>query len=170
MQDASMLAWALEYKKRGWNIIPLFEVDGQQCSCPAGAKCTSAGKHPRIRWVDYQTKEITEDQVRAWWARWPKANIGLITGAISGVIVLDVDVPHGEKTLRDGGYSLPPTPTVRTGSGGLHYYFRHPGFECRNFAGKSGKTILPNVDFRGDGGLIVLPPSRNLKGAYEWLL
>ena len=168
--DKNMLDWALEYHKRGWNIIPVYEVAGEQCACPAGNKCTSSGKHPRIKWTDYQLKRITEDQVRCWWTKWPNANIGLVTGEISGVIVLDVDAPHGLETLRANKLHLPPTATVKTGSGGFHYYFNHPGFPCQNFAGRSGETILPNIDFRGDGGMVVLPPSRNLKGVYEWIL
>lgn len=71
-------------------------------------------------------------------------------------------------TIKNGGYELPPRAIARTGSGGFHYVFKTPGHECRNFADRVGATILPNVDFRGDGGLIVLAPSVNSNGPYAW--
>ncbi len=169
-QKKLMLEYARAYHGLGWNVIPVHSIVDGICSCKAGDRCTSAGKHPRIRWTEYQEKRVTKDQVKSWWSRWPAANIGLITGELSGVIVLDVDAPAGQQTLREMKLQLPPTAVVETGSGGFHYFFRHPGVACRNFAGRSGETILPNVDFRGDGGLVVLPPSRNIKGEYKWVL
>lgn len=166
-----MLRAALAYYQLGWSVIPLHSVHNGACTCLNGPNCQDKGKHPRVAWTEYQTQRADELQIRRWWKKWPDANIGIVTGAVSGIVVLDVDVPKGEDTLREGRYHLPPTPTSRTGSGGLHYVYKHPGGDCRNFAGKIGKTILPNVDFRGDGGLFVAPPSLHASGRrYEWLL
>ena len=146
---ASYLGYALKYAKLGYSIIPIKPKD----------------KSPLVEWTQYQKERATEEQIRSWWLRWPNANIGVVTGRGSGIVVLDVDGPEGEQTIKDRGYSLPPTTTSRTGGGGWHYLFRWPGFECSNFAGEAGR----NIDFRGDGGYIVAPPSEHKNGnCYEW--
>ncbi len=107
------------------------------------------------------------EQVRRWWRRWPEANVGVVTGKVSGLVVLDVDPRHG------GGESLaaletiygpvPHTVESLTGGGGQHLYFRHPGtvVPCR--------SIAPGLDVKGDSGLVVCPPSAHVSGrAYAW--
>lgn len=137
-----MLGIVKRYLQLGWRLIP----------CPTGEK------HPRLRWKVYQEQAPTEEELEQWFAG--PTNISLLTGAVSRVIVLDID---------QGGVveeTMPETPCVETGSGGRHYYFRHPGFTVRNWAGK-----LPHVDCRGDGGLAVLPPSLHPSGRrYRWLV
>lgn len=163
------LQWALTYQQHGWAVIPMHNTNGHACTCKDGVSCTNQGKHPRIRWKEFQEERPTEKQLREWWGRWPNANLSIITGKVSGIIVLDVDGPEGEATLREGKYHLPPTITARTGGGGWHYYYKHPGGDCRNFAGQRGGTILPKVDFRGDGGYVVAAPSLHKSGdCYEW--
>ena len=69
------------------------------------------------------------EQIAAWWNELPKANIGLATGKDAGILVVDMDVPNGYfglKELQEQYGSLPPTRTVHTASGGLHYYFAYP--------------------------------------------
>lgn len=115
-------------------------------------------------------KDATKDKslIENWWTAYPQANIGLATGAISGVFVLDIDPRHGgENTLGElvkchGG--LPRTVTAKTGGGGFHLYFHHvPGL--RNSAGRVGA----GVDIRTDGGYVVAPPSIHENGkSYEW--
>ncbi|MGO1852811.1 MAG: bifunctional DNA primase/polymerase [Microbacteriaceae bacterium] len=106
-------------------------------------------------------------QVEAWWRRWPMANIGVPTGRASGVVVVDVDVhgPDGyvsySRAARAGLLGTP-LAVVRTPTGGRHVYFpADPGDEQRSWqAGRAG------VDFRGDGGYIIVPPSlRWVEGA-----
>jgi hypothetical protein len=103
--------------------------------------------------------------VRRWWRRWPDANVGLRTGAASGLVVLDVDHGHGGEAslaqLVDAHEALPATLEVRTGGGGRHIYFTHPGGRVANSAGGLG----PGLDVRGDGGYILAPPSRHASGA-----
>ncbi len=148
----SPLKAALDYLERGWAVIPV----------------QRGAKRPLVAWEPYQHRLPTSAEVEAWFAEWPEANIGLVTGAVSGLVVLDIDPAHdGEESLRrlQRRYGpLPETAIVRTGGGGLHFYFRHPGGEVRNRAG-----LAPGIDVRGDGGLIVAPPSLHPSGGrYLW--
>ena len=147
---ADVLTSALRYVRSGWSIVPC----GQD-------------KRPLVAWSRWQSERPDAPQVRDWWSRWPEANVAVITGAISGVVVLDLDHGHtdgvdGLESVRRSGRLLPETPCVRTPSGGMHCYFRHPGSPVANAAG-----ILPGVDFRGDGGYVLAPPSTTPAGAYE---
>jgi hypothetical protein len=143
---------ALAYALAGLPVLPL------------------AGKVPRI--VNGLNGASTDLAVVAeWWARWPEANIGIRTGTDSGLVVLDVDpCSNGRATLealrREYG-PLPRTPTVLTGSGGEHMYFRYPATtEVRNSAGKLGAGL----DVRGEGGYVVAPPSVHASGnRYTWV-
>jgi len=111
------------------------------------------------------------DVTRARWLKTPRANIGIATGARSGVWILDVDPRHdGDKSLlaltREHG-SLPPTICVETPSGGCHFWFRWPAdVEIRNSAGRIGSGI----DTRGEGGYVAAPPSVLADGGhYRWM-
>jgi hypothetical protein len=138
------------------------------CSC-GKAKCESPGKHPLTR---NGFKDASKDagQIRAWWERWPDANIGIATGATSCIVVLDVDPRHGGDqslaALEAEHGKLPDTPLVLTGGGGSHIYFQMPaGVEIHNSAGGLG----PGLDIRGEGGYVIAPPSRHISGVeYSW--
>jgi len=108
-------------------------------------------------------------RAKTWWERWPAANVGVPTGQRSGLLVLDVDPRHGGlkslNTLERENGSLPRTARARTGGGGVHVFFRYPAEkEVRNSAGWLG----PGLDVRGEGGYVVVPPSRTQE-AYEWI-
>lgn len=170
---ADLCAAALWYARQGWRVFPLHTVlpDGS-CSC-GKPDCDDQGKHPR---TPNGCLAATTDpgQIKAWWSRWPNANLGGATGALSGFVVLDIDPRHGgDDTLAaweaEHG-KLPETPQSLTGGGGFHYVFAHPGEQLRNrtnLLGAAGEVT--GVDFRGDGGYIVLPPSTHKSGrAYAW--
>jgi hypothetical protein len=128
---------------------------------------------------------INPDEIRFEAKRWIDANIGLVTGAMSGVFVLETDTPEGHAA--DGAASLaalvaehgdlPPTRQAISPSGSVHYYFQHPGVHVKN----SVSVIGVGIDIRGDGGMCVAPPSAvppreatadkpaRAGGVYRWL-
>jgi hypothetical protein len=158
---------ALDYAARGWPVFPCHSIHAGSCTCYR-AECSSPGKHPRIGGgLTAATTDV--DTIQRWWRRWPTANIAIRTGAPSRLVVVDIDPDHGGATtlrqlVRRHG-ELPSAPTVRTGSGGTHLFFAHPGERVGNSAGALGAGI----DIRGDGGYVIAPPSRHVSGAtYRW--
>lgn len=130
--------------------------------------CREKDKTPLVRWADVATTE--DNMLTGWWDTSPSANIAIACGKRSGIVVLDIDPDHGGfETLADLAIeygAMPETPISRTGTGGQHIYFKHPGVEIRNSAGKLG----PGLDVRGDGGYVVAPPSIHPNGnRYEWI-
>jgi hypothetical protein len=130
--------------------------------------CRPGGKEPLTRrgYIDATTDPR---KIHMWWKRWPKANIGVPTGGRSGVLALDVDPDKGGEEsltlLEDSHDALPPTRTHSTGSGGMHYLFEYPeGSGIRNSADK----LAEGLDVRGEGGYIIVPPSRTTQ-PYEVL-
>jgi len=158
---------ALGYARLGLPVFPLHSPFKSGCSC-GNAKCKNVGKHPRTA-HGFKDATTNEKQIRKWWKQWPKANIGIQTGAESGINVLDVDPRHGgarslQRLEMMAHAGLPLCPTVLTGGGGQHRYFSHPGVPVKNKTG-----IAPGLDIRGDGGYVVAPPSRHESGKrYEW--
>jgi len=145
---------ALEYLERGWSVIPLRPQD----------------KRPATRWQEYQSRRADRAQVRNWLRRWPDANIGVVTGIVSGLIVVDVDPKHGGDQslarLEQTHGPLPRTVEAVTGGGGHHLYFSHPGGLIHNMVG-----LAPGIDLRGDGGYVVAPPSLHASGrCYSWVV
>jgi len=157
---------ALRYANRGWAVFPCHEPTPSGCSCRR-PDCSSPGKHPRTARGLLEATTDPEAIVR-WWRRWPNANIAVRTGADSGLVVIDVDPVHGGLTavaeLQRRHGDLPPTPAVRTGSGGHHYWFAYPGVHVPNSAGR----LAPGIDVRGDGGYVIAPPSLHPSGSYWW--
>ena len=152
---------ALRYASEGFQIVPCHAVMSDKCFCRRKS-CSSAGKHPRIsNWTVRATCDAS--QIRNWWKKWPNANLGVATGAGSGVVVFDLDGEDGKQTLRqlaEADPSILKTRVHETGGGGLHCFYRHPGFTVKNAV-----RIRPGLDIRGDDGLIILPPSVHLSGA-----
>ena len=98
------------------------------------------------------------DELRRMFANPAAVMIGMPTGEITWLVVVDVDVKDGRagmEWLNANSHRLPQTRTIRTGSNGLHIYLRWPGQMIRNSAGK----IAPGIDIRGDGGYVIVPPS-----------
>jgi hypothetical protein len=149
----SSLAAALQFARYHWSVIPMRARD----------------KRPLIKWLEYQHRLATENEINEWYQKWATANVGIVTGVISGLVVLDIDPRHGgEQSLAqwEKVYEpLPLTQEVRTGGGGRHVYFKHPGGVIHNRVG-----IDPGIDLRGDGGCVVAPPSIHSSGeAYTWV-
>lgn len=157
------LADALAYLARGWPVFPVCRPI-REGRCVQHGACPNAGKVPLVKWERYQTALPTVADVTGWWTRDRTANIGMATGALSGIVVLDCDSSEARQLAMEQG--VPPTRAVWTGKpGGIHYHLAHPGFPVSNFARKR-----PGLDFRGDGGYVLLPPSHHARGAdYRWV-
>jgi len=152
VRTTDCLTATLAYLARGWSVIPV----------------EPHGKRPVIAWLEYQQRSADEDEARQWFKTRSNANVAIVTGKISRLVVLDIDiVHHGDESLRalerEHG-AMPRTVTAVTGSGGRHFYFAHPGGVVRNRAG-----LMRGIDLRGDGGCVVAPPSVHRSGKrYVW--
>jgi hypothetical protein len=167
LPTATTLTSALAYAAHGWKIFPaeFYDDNGK-----VGKKSHKAAKHSNgAAWgMTADPKEIRRD-----FLRWPEA-IGIPTGAVNGIFVVETDTPKGHDV--DGGAALatleaehgalPATLMAESPSGSVHRYFRHPGDgKIKN----SSSEIAPGVDIRGDGGMVVAPPSIRGDGTYRWL-
>lgn len=130
---------------------------------------TPRTKKPYVRWKGFQTTPPTDQQVRDWWAQWPDAGIGLVLGPVSRVLAIDVDGPEAHaELLRHLGHE-PLAPKMWSGSGKPYRYqlfFHHP----EELTTKAKFTPWhPQLEFRGQGGLSILPPSLHKSGLrYRW--
>jgi putative DNA primase/helicase len=159
-----MAKTALWYAAHGFPVFPLHSAPGGVCSC-GDPDCQNPGKHPRTA---HGFKDATQDQDRiaAWWKRWKDANIGIPTGAASGLLVVDCDPRNGgpadRSELIERCGPIPDTAEAITGGGGRHLFFRYSG-------GAVPKALAPGIDLKGDGGYVVAPPSIHASGnAYQW--
>jgi len=120
-------------------------------------------KQPYIKWTEYQHRLPTEEEVTNWFTSNPLANIGIITGAVSNLVVFDLDSDAAVHFAEEmGGFQ--DTVKVKTGRG-YHIYMKHPGFYVNNQVKQELK-----IDIRADGGLVVAPPSLHGSGHhYEWV-
>lgn len=170
---------AREYVERGWSVFPLSIGD----------------KRPLAKWKRFQTEYPLEDEIDDWEdygaprtdadtgaeiGREPTFNLSLVTGAISGIVVVDCDNEQAVEFAKAHGLTSPVGVKTRRG---MHYYFRHPnnGRRYKNKAGNNPGTDgtwfkCDGLDFRGDGGYVVAPPSVSLnpdgtlKHEYIWSL
>jgi uncharacterized protein (DUF927 family) len=141
----SLLDSALYYAKElGWCVFPVH-----------------VSKIPAIK--DWPNEATTDEQkIRAWWKENPNYNIAILTGERSGIVAMDIDPRNGgtemlyEKIFEYG--ALPHTITFKTGGGGVHYIFKHPGWRVKS------KGVFEGIDSKGDGGYIVVPPSLHPSG------
>jgi len=138
------LSAALQYLASGKSVFPvIITPDGK--------------KRPLVKWKRFQTRLPTSEEACCWWMKWPEAAIGMVTGSISGCCVLDVD-PRNGGDLR--GQSLPAGPCSQTMHGGNHHFFKSPPTPLQ-----TRSNILPGIDFKGEGGFVVLSPTPG----YRWI-
>lgn len=125
---------------------------------------TYESKRAIVIWKQYREQRATEQDLTNWFKDdWPLANIGIITGKLSNIFVLDVDGETGEKYITENG-GVPDTPTVLTGKG-RHLFFRYP----KNIEIKNSTNTDLKLDIRGEGGYVVAPPSiHGSKKDYRW--
>ncbi len=134
---------SLEYLSKGWSVFPVNPTD----------------KKPIVDWKQYQDRLSTVEELNDWWTKWPWANIGLVTGRLSGVSAVDVDPRHGG-TIDN----LPDTVKSQTGGGGSHNFYQYnPNVHSQN-------GIKDGFDLKSDGGYVILPPSVHASGnKYTWI-
>ena len=166
--NAATLAAAHIYIERGWFPLALHGVidlpgGGTACTCSKGADpdhLGSQGKHPLAAGWTSQT----EPDLTPWDRRTTlPTNVGVVTGNKSGFFVIDVDTVQGWRDLQAMG-DLPSTHASKTGGGGFQLYYQMPpGLDITN----RDKNLPAGVDVRGNGGMVVAPPSRSGKGSYS---
>ena len=147
----SVLEQANEYIDQGWSILPVKPSE----------------KRPYMtNWLQYQHVKATKEMAENWFTSLTGAGVGMVTGRISGVVVLDIEsyckIPIEELLRR-----YPTQMVSRTGSGGYHLFYLYPN-DVPKIANRVG--IFEGADIRADGGFIVLPPTRHPNGRqYEWV-
>jgi predicted P-loop ATPase len=170
----ALLEAALSYARRGWRVIPLHNLtaDGK-CTCQdwrdekGAGPCGTQGKHPRF--VGFQSKASTDERkIRAWWAVYPEANVGILTGKASKLWALDTDPRNGgDESRRLMIYNhgvLPNTMCALTGGGGGHDYFLWPEFDLPPFL-----KLDEGLEVVGEDHVLVAPPSLHPSGRYyDW--
>ena len=134
----------LAYLEKGFSVIPI-----------------GIDKKPLISaWKEYQSRKPTKEDIINWCSTLSPYGIGIVTGKISRIVVLDVDV--GADT---SGLELPPTSSVKTGGGGWHYYYKY-SFDVIL---SSYNGFRHKMDFKAEGGYVIAPPSTHQSGKnYEW--
>jgi len=145
---AAITLAALDSLARGWSIIPL------------QGKKPAKNHLPHGRWKLLQKKPLSFETAYKTFRKDPTLSLGIITGRVSGIVVLDIDPRRFENDENPlAGRYLPITPTERTPSGGEHRYFRLPeGMTLPK------REILPGVELIGEGGYVATAPSPG----YEW--
>jgi hypothetical protein len=155
---------ALAYAACGWHVFPAHS-SGEK-------KSHKAAEFSNGRAWGATTNAV---QIKRDFARWPNANIGIVTGPKSGIFVVEADTPEGHdvdgiaslRELETEHGPLPATLMAESPSGSLHYYLNFP----HDVTIKSSTSrIGTGIDVLGDGGMVIAPPSvRPGKGHYKWL-
>ncbi|WRS29193.1 bifunctional DNA primase/polymerase [Actinomycetaceae bacterium MB13-C1-2] len=123
--------------------------------------CIPGGKRPLPGSNGFLDATTNPEQINSWWRRTPNANLAIPTGSESGVVVVDVDVHgtngfHAFSQARAAGLLPKPLVVVRTPSGGMHRYYPAK----RDSEQRSWQVAKAGIDFRGDGGYVLIPPSQ----------
>jgi len=159
LRHSELLNAALGYAALGWRVFPIrcpvFTAFGVRCSCNK-KDCRNPGKHSHI--LKFQSAASTNHTaIEGWWKEWPDANIGIVTGRTSRIVVLDVDPRNdgdeslGKLTQLHG--ALPETVTAVTSGGG-----------------SLDRDAYPGLDIQADKVCVVAPPSRHKTGEkYRWV-
>lgn len=140
---------ALMYREMGFSVIPV----------------SKSSKQPLIPWERYQRELASPQQIARWWNDFSGPNVGIVTGGLSNICVIDIDRAEGEIELAPLIQDIGDTPVVATPRGGKHLYFRYPS-DC---VVRNNCRAVVGCDFRGEGGYVVAPPSSIEGVPYEWV-
>ena len=142
-----MINAALEYIDMGYSIIPI-----------------QANKKPYVKWIEFQKKAANREQVAEWWGKWPDAMIGMVSGKVSGIYLVDADSETAGKHIRETCPDII-DPQVKTPNG-WHWWFKSDeDIPCHNFRNSANV----DMDVKGEGGYGIVPPSKNGEKAYRFL-
>ena len=158
------LATALDYAAAGLSVIPVHGLreDGS-CTC-GNPNCDSPGKHPVGKWKAAQQAPLSADELRRRFGDNPDFNVGIVTGKVSNLVVIDVDDTNVAQSFAERVCQVTSEmPRVSRTRRGVHFLFAAPNHPTKNAAG-----IEPHIDIRAEGGFIVAPPSRHPDGEYSW--
>ncbi|MEM8549173.1 MAG: DUF3987 domain-containing protein [Verrucomicrobiota bacterium] len=156
----------------GVKIIPLHGIrPNGSCTC-GEAGCSSPGKHPNPKYAPkgVNSPKLLLGKLLRILKKEPYTNLAVATGGEARLIVLDVDKRSGGleslDALQEEHGELPLTVSLRTGGGGLHYWFRLPEkYDIDNLRGELAKGI----EIKANGGMANIPPSQHASGRpYEW--
>lgn len=143
----TILDSALAYQEKGFSVIPV-----------------GKDKRPLIKWEPYQKRRAIKEEILGWFKKWPDMNIGIVTGEISDLLVIDTDKPAASKAIQEAIPETMVVPCQQTPRGGLHFFFKHE----KGFTNRS--RVADGVDIRTTGGYVVVSPSVNGNGrGYCWL-
>jgi hypothetical protein len=168
MPDPALLSAALALADEGIPVFWLGRSKRPVANCPACPKVEDGPNHdphacPCLTCHGFYAATCDPNRIRAMHSAIPGGLLALRTGAISSRVVLDIDPRNGGSVLRD---LMPPTRCARSGSGGWHLHYRHPG---GRLAGKLHGH--PGIDIKADGGYVVAPPSIHpgTRQLYRWI-
>lgn len=170
-----LLTAALQAAGRGWPVFVLGRSKRPVANCePCRQAAETGSDHDpascgHLTCHGFYAATTDPDRVAAIVAAVPRGQLAVRSGAVSGLVVVDVDPAHGgDSSLSDlmTARLVPRTLHVHTGSGGLHLYYRHPGqhLPSRPMPHRAG------IDIKADGGYVVLPPSihHRTHRPYQW--
>ncbi len=157
-------AAALEYLKHGYSVIP---IKGKAYATgDTEEKRKDDSKKPLVKWEFFQSRLPSMQEIEKWWNQWPQAGIGIVTGMISGIAVIDIDSLQGKEQILPYIPDNMIFPIADTPRGGEHWYYRIVNNDLKNRAGVPSFT---GVDIRAHGGYIVVPPTEGYNGkSYTW--
>jgi hypothetical protein len=165
-----MLDEALACAANGWKVFPAHGIINGKCTC-GRLDCSSPGKHPIFQ-GGFNIASNNISTVRSWFSGTDGRNLAIATGAVSNLLVVDIDEGPGKTgnesllLLQEKLVHLPNTLTVKTGGGGRHFYFEMPAKQIDGSVGK----LAPYIDVRANGGYVIAPPSRHISGnSYSWI-
>lgn len=163
--DLSVLDILHSYIDRAWNIFPIEQ--NEKLPVVIQRKIGEDGQPfaIRLKWKDFQNIRVTKAQITKWYNAYPNCNWAVVCGSISNLVILDVDGDDGIESLAKYHPEMQSVMTFMQASPhGYHMFFSHPGNDVKSF------PILHKVDVKGDGGYIVIHPSRIDNEQYKILL
>lgn len=143
-----ILEAALKYLEKGYSVIPV-----------------GTDKRPLIKWEPYQKQRATKEEIQIWFKKFPSANIGIVTGELSNLLIVDTDLPEATTRIQEAIPDSLVVPCQQTPSGGMHFVFCH----SQGFVNRA--RVAEGIDIRTSGGYFVAAPSINGNGKHwDWVV